>query len=657
MRLFSFSSLLVAFAVGCIDDKPEDIDDPGVEDADADADADDTGAADADADADADDTGAADADADADDTGMGPDDTGMDDTGEPRDPDADGDGISDEDEGNGEIDTDEDGTPDSEDDDSDGDGISDADEGSGDTDGDGAGDWVDTDSDDDGIPDADEGSSDTDGDGAGDWVDTDSDGDGINDADEGSEDTDEDGDADYVDTDSDGDGIGDSDEGFDDDGELADTDGDGIPDFEDTDSDGDSLSDADESTTHGTDPYDADSDDDGSSDGVEVTVGTNPLDPTDVPGDLDVTLLAFGEVVEMEFPLESEVQQVDVAFLIDTTGSMGSTISAIATEFDGIVSDLESSLDDAQYGAATYDDYNYSSYGGGTDLPFHLDHQISDDSDSVRSVFSTWGPAGGSDGPESGMEGLYQSLSGMGYDQTCDGAFDASTDVLPFLASADDVFGGVGGEAYSEAISGGGERGGYGFRMDSLPVVVYATDNVLRDPEAGYGTPPDACDTAGYSDVVAASEELGARLIAVSKGSNSTMLSQMNTLAAATGSLYDADGSGAVDDNLVVPFVAGSAFRTTIVGAIEGMLDSVTFSEVTLEVVDDTYGFVTAVDPESYTDVTVGSGGLTLEFDITIEGVVPAMADDQIFVIQLNIMGDGTTLLGTQDLVIVVPGE
>ena len=29
----------------------------------------------------------------------------------------------------------------------------------------------------------------------------------------------------------------------------------------------------------------------------------------------------------------------------------------------------------------------------------------------------------------------------------------------------------------------------------------------------------------------------------------------------------------------------------------------------------------------------------------------------QIFVIQLNIMGDGTTLLGTQDLVIVVPGE
>ena len=687
MRLFSFSSLLVAFAVGCIDDKPEDIDDPGVEDADADADADDTGAADADADAD--DTGAADADADADDTGMGPDDTGMDDTGEPRDPDADGDGISDEDEGNGEIDTDEDGTPDSEDDDSDGDGISDADEGSGDTDGDGAGDWVDTDSDDDGIPDADEGSGDTDGDGAGDWVDTDSDGDGIddstegagdsdgdgisdyvdtdsdgdgiNDADEGSEDTDEDGDADYVDTDSDGDGIGDSDEGFDDDGELADTDGDGIPDFEDTDSDGDSLSDADESTTHGTDPYDADSDDDGSSDGVEITVGTNPLDPTDVPGDLDVTLLAFGEVVEMEFPLVSEVQQVDVAFLLDTTGSMSGTATSMAAEFGEIVTELEATIDDGQYGYATYDDYAYGGYGsvGSGDKPFELRHQISDDVDSVQAAFSAWELHGGSDGPESTIEAVYQALTGAGYDQNCDTVYDSTTDVMPFLSSASDPFAGAGGEYYSSEISGGGDRGGFGFRSDSLPVVLYATDYSLRDPDMGYGTPGGCPMDAGSSDVVSAAETVGARIIGVNtSGWFTDHISEMTALATATGSFYDADGSGAVDDSLVFSWSGSSAaFRTTIVSAIEGMLDSVTFSEVTLEVVDDTYGFFTAVDPESYTDVTVGSGGLTLEFDITIEGVVPAMADDQIFVIQLNIMGDGTTLLGTQELVIVVPGE
>ena len=460
-----------------------------------------------------------------------------------------------------------------------------------------------------------------------------------------------------MDTDADGDGIGDADEGFGDDGEIADTDGDGIPDFEDTDSDGDSLSDGDETDTHGTDPYDADSDDDGASDGVEVTVGTDPLDSSDVPGDLDVTLLAFGEVVEVSFPLESEVQQVDVAFLIDTTGSMGSTIYAMASEFDGIVADLESSIDDGQYGAGTYDDYYYGGYGGSGDLPFVMEHQISDDSDSVRAIFGTWSPSGGSDGPESGMEALYQGLTGAGYDQNGDSVYDSATDVLPFLASASDPFLGAGGEGYSADISGGGFRGGFGFREDSLPVIMYATDNYLRDPEGGYGTPGGSPKDAGFSDVVSAAEEIGARLIGVDTSGLAS--AQMNSLAAATNSLYDADGSGVVDDNLVFlwsSWSGSSSFRSTIVGAIEGMIDSVTFSEVTLEVVGDTYGFVTGVDPESYTDVTVGSGGLTLEFDVTITGVVEAMADDQIFTIDLNIMGDGTTLLGTQELVIVVPG-
>ena len=78
----------------------------------------------------------------------------------------------------------------------------------------------------------------------------------------------------------------------------------------------------------------------------------------------------------MEFPLVSEVQQVDVAFLIDTTGSMGSTVDAVKSEFVSIVYDLEATIEDGQYGAGTYDDYNYSTYGSGSDQPFYLRHQI-----------------------------------------------------------------------------------------------------------------------------------------------------------------------------------------------------------------------------------------------------------------------------------------
>ena len=49
------------------------------------------------------------------------------------------------------------------------------------------------------------------------------------------------------------------------------------------DSDGDGLSNEDEINIYGTDPADPDSDDDGVSDGVEVTFGTDPLDGEDTP--------------------------------------------------------------------------------------------------------------------------------------------------------------------------------------------------------------------------------------------------------------------------------------------------------------------------------------------------------------------------------------
>jgi hypothetical protein len=132
----------------------------------------------------------------------------------------------------------------------------------------------------------------------------------------------------------------------------------------------------------------------------------------------------------------------------------------------------------------------------------------------------------------------------------------------------------------------------------------------------------------------------------------------METLAAATDSFYDAEGDGAVDDPLVFSWSGSdSAFRATVVSAIGGMMDSVTFADVGLQVDGDTYGFVTDIDPESYTDVTVGSGGVSLDFTLTIEGVVEASPDDTIFVMLMNVYGDGSVLLASEPLIIVVPGS
>ena len=102
------------------------------------------------------------------------------------------------------------------------------------------------------------------------------------------------------------------------------------------------------------------------------------------------------------------------------------------------------------------------------------------------------------------MEALYQGATGAGYDQDCNGSLTSTTDVPPFLADSSDPFGGSGGEAYSSSFAGGGFLGGFGFREYALPVMVFATDYDLRDPDAGYGTPGGCLLDAGHSDVVAA---------------------------------------------------------------------------------------------------------------------------------------------------------
>ena len=523
----------------------------------------------------------------------------------------------------------------------------------------------DLDSDGDSIPDDVEGDGDTDGDGIPDSEDSDSDGDGIFDEDEAGEDgtdpvdTDGDGTPDYLDEDSDGDGISDEDEGTPgEDGEPRDTDGDGTPDYTDTDSDGDGVSDEDEDGTHGTDPYDGDSDGDGHSDAVEILVGTDPLDSDDVP-DAHVAYVSFGETVDISFEFASEVQLVDVAFLLDTTGSMGSTATAMSGEFSEIVDELSGTLGDAEYGFATYDDYPFGSFGYASsgDMAFELHQQITDSDEAVQAALDATALHYGGDGPESGMEALYQAATGAGYDLYCDGAFDVGYDVPPFVSSSDDPFAGTGDEAWDATSTGGGAVGGYGFRNEALPVIIYATDNYLRDPDEGYGTPGGCPLDAGGADVTTAVNDIGARLIGIG-ARTSTPVPQMETLAAATDSYYVADGDGVVDDPLVFIWSGSdSAFRATVVSAIGGMMDSVTFAEVVLQVDGDTYGFVTDIDPESYTDVTVGSSGVSLDFTLTIEGVIEASPDDTIFVMLMNVYGDGSVLLASEPLIIVVPGS
>jgi hypothetical protein len=544
-----------------------------------------------------------------------------------------------------------------------------------DTDGDGIYDFADTDNDGDGISDIHEigldcGIPDSDGDTIPNYMDIDSDGDGIGDLYEGGtseweddpRDTDMDGTPDYLDADSDGDGVPDSTEGGVEDPseEPKDTDGDGDYDFADTDSDGDSLSDYDEINTFGTDPYDADSDGDGFSDGGEVAAGTSPTDEGSV---IDGIYVEVPERtgIEENFEFELRIQMGDVAFLLDTTGSMTGTANAMASEFSAIVTSLSSLIPDAEYGFSTYDDYAYASYGSAAsgDKPFILHQQITDNNAAVQARLSSVAIHFGADGPESSMEALYQGATGAGYDQNCNSVYDSTTDVLPFLATPDDPYAGSAGQGFSATSSGGGELGGFGFRDYALPVLVYATDNELRDPEAGYGTPGGCPMDAGHSDVVDAINELGGYTVGIMTSSwgGGGPLAQMEAIATGTGSMADTDGDGLADDLLVFTWTGSSSdFRETVTEAIEDLINSIHFSSVALEVEGDEWGFVTHIEPEYYDNIEPTAGIDVLDFTLHFRGVIAATTEDQLYSLTLNVIGDETVLLDTLDIIVVVPG-
>jgi len=600
-------------------------------------------------------------------------DTDADGTPDHLDTDSDGDGIDDKVEaGDTDIltlpwDSDADGTPDYRDLDSDDNCIPDAEEGEGDYDDDGILNFADLDDDGDGIRDAIEigedcSAPDSDGDGTPDFHDDDSDGDGIGDVYEGgvnqweTEPADSDGDGvpDYLDDDSDNNGVPDSIEG----GvggpgeEPRDTDGDGVYDFADDDDDGDGLSDWEELNETGTSPWNDDTDGDGFADGAEVSAGSDPNDPNSI---IEGVYVEVEErvTVEKDFAFTLNVQMGDVAFLIDTTGSMSATINAIASEFSQIVTTLTTTIPEAEYGVATYDDYAYGGYGssGSGDRPFILLQQVTSDVSAVQSRLSSIPTHYGVDGPESGMEALYQSMTGIGYDQNCNGRYDSSTDVRSFIQDSSDAFGGS--ESGSQDSSpGGGDIGGYGFRDYSLPIIVYATDNYLRDadkPGTSYGGTPGGCPgDAGGSDVIAAAKDIGAYLIGIHTYS-SIPKQQMITLANATGSSIGGTP-------MVYSWSGGSStLRKTITDAVEDLVSGVRFSTVSLQVENDPHGFVTGISPEEY-ELSGAVNGQEIDFTLDFRGAVAATDEDQVFQLTLNVVGDDSVLLDTMDIYVLVPG-
>lgn len=383
-----------------------------------------------------------------------------------------------------------------------------------DTDCDGTPDVDDPDSDEDGIRDDMDGPSDFDGDGHPNFRDDDSDDDGIPDECEAGpnhqlnqlpRDSDHDGKYDFVDLDSDGDGIPDNFEDANqnckvDKGEtnpaLADTDGDGVNDLV-------------ESTLVPAPPNCA-------STPNCVPCARNPNCTPESNGKF-YFLMPYQQLAQPRsrvLPVATSLQRADVAFVVDTTGSMGHAVSALQTSIADIVTKLKDAIPDLHAAVAAHDDFPVAPYSVSTDLPFYLPQSgayLSKDATAIQQSITSLIAHGGSDVPENQVAALWRALTNK-----------------PLYWP--------GGVLPTDFQTPTGTYGALGFRPDALPILVSVTDapfhngrratspgvgGSIHDPYAFTGL-PEAPQT--IDDLVAEMVAKGARFVglALDDGSRGT---------------------------------------------------------------------------------------------------------------------------------------
>ncbi len=351
---------------------------------------------------------------------------------------------------------------------------------------------------------------------------------------------------------------------------------------------------------------------------------------------------------------ETQIQLGDVMFILDETGSMQGTLDNVKGNFGQVVNQVQTLIPDLTFGVASYDDYNYGTMGSGSDKPYHPRQQQTSNASLAQSALNGLYAGGGYDWPESTVEALYQAATGAGYDQNCNGSYDPGTDVLPFIASATDRFGGTAGQRYNAGTQGSGTLGGNGFRQGAVPILVYATDADVRNAFPPYNQGPNQCPGADAvaPQLATALDAIDAKAIGIAARTTDAM-SAMTWISEQTDSWLDLDGDGSPDAGEYMVWSSQSYnIVDQVVDGIEEFTANVTYD---LSIVTNAPpGTAVTASPSVYYDVPALN---TVSFTLTLNpdaATGASMFSDTIFTVPTTLYGDGTVILAQWDLIFVV---
>ena len=208
----------------------------------------------------------------------------------------------------------------------------------------------------------------------------------------------------------------------------------------------------------------------------------------------------------------TNIKQVDVAVTMDTTGSMGGSITNLKTNLSStIFPALAKAIPSVGLSVSYHDDFPVGSFGtpgctyGGTSLPGDLPHGtlqvITTDLKKAQDAANKLETHCGNDGPESQMASMFHILTGNALTWS--------------------------GGSVAKHTPPSGLWGGVDFRPGSVPVVVLITD-VNWHTESDYG--PAGCTGGTIATMTDAFVKNNARFVDISSGDET----QANTLSDAS---------------------------------------------------------------------------------------------------------------------------